>query len=721
MKYYTMNEIDEFLSLLKLGDMKLYSKKKKKFWNIPFTFDIETTNAYKNINTGEVVEANIIVKKKESDTHFQIEEWEKISWMYVWQASINDILFMGRTWKEFFDFIKALIEKFHLSDHKFLICYVRNLEFEFQYIKKYFNWIQVFAAEAHKVIYARCSEGIEFRCSYFLAGCSLETTGKNLIKYQATKQVGKLDYSKLRNSKTPLTDDEIDYCLYDVIVDSNFIKESMEDEPKNSLLKMPLTKTGYVRRYVRNYTQKARMHKIYSKLVHEFTMDSDKYELLKRTFAGGFTHSNALNTGIVFENVKSQDITSSYPASMALEPRFPISKGRRYKPKSYQDFLNKLKIYACIFDIEFIDIKMRDDVYENIISESKCFDIKNAKTNNGRVVSADSLSISITEIDFECIKQFYSFKRVKISNMWIYRRGYLPKELIECVIHFFLNKTTLKDVEGKEKEYMILKGMLNSIFGMMVTDPIHPEITFENYEWGVNISKINDLLERYNKQWNRFLVYEWGLFTTSLSRKNVLAGIKNLKEDYIYCDTDSLKYTNPEKHAAWFEKYNNNILKKIDAVCEFYHFDKKDFMPQDIKGKTHILGQFTDEGNYKRFKTLGAKRYLYENEKGVNLTVSGLNKVDAIPYLLKQENQLKTDIFDLFDDEMYIPCGHSGKLLHTYIDDVKECDCIDYLGNKEHIKCESAVHLEPSSYSLSLADKYKNYLNKIKTKYKRGD
>ena len=84
----------------------------------------------------------------------------------------------------------------------------------------------------------------------------------------------------------------------------------------------------------------------------------------------------------------------------------------------------------------------------------------------------------------------------------------------------------------------------------------------------------------------------------------------------------------------------------------------------------------------------------------------------------KKENK---SIFELFNDDMFISGEYSGKLLHTYLDDEQEFDCIDYLGNKEHVISLSGVHLEPSSYSLSLADKYKNYLNHIQTKYKKGD
>jgi hypothetical protein len=56
--------------------------------------------------------------------------------------------------------------------------------------------------------------GFEFRCSLLLSNYALEYVGDKVIsKYKVKKQVGKLDYSKIRHSETPLTDDE-DIILY---------------------------------------------------------------------------------------------------------------------------------------------------------------------------------------------------------------------------------------------------------------------------------------------------------------------------------------------------------------------------------------------------------------------------------------------------------------------------------------------------------------------------
>ena len=77
--------------------------------------------------------------------------------------------------------------------------------------------------------------------------------------------------------------------------------------------------------------------------------------------------------------------------------------------------------------------------------------------------------------------------------------------------------------------------------------------------------------------------------------------------------------------------------------------------------------------------------------------------------------------FEVFDDELFVDGEHSGKLLHTYIDDAKTFYVTDYKGNKIEVTSLSGVHLEPSSYSLSLTELYKKYINHIRQKYKKGD
>lgn len=93
-----------------------------------------------------------------------------------------------------------------------------------------------------------------------------------------------------------------------------------------------------------------------------------------------------------------------------------------------------------------------------------------------------------------------------------------------------------------------------------------------------------------------------------------------------------------------------------------------------------------------------------------SLTVSGLNKKIAIPYMLSKYN----DIFEAFNDELVIPKGFSGRKTHTYIDYEQRGIVKDYKGVYYEYDELSSVHIEDSDYSLKLSEAYVDFLLNIK-------
>ena len=135
-------------------------------------------------------------------------------------------------------------------------------------------------------------------------------------------------------------------------------------------------------------------------------------------------------------------------------------------------------------------------------------------------------------------------------------------------------------------------------------------------------------------------------------------------------------------------------------------------MPKTIEGKEKILGTYELEGIYKKFKTLGAKRYLYEDENNdIHITVAGMNKKTGLKYLKQRYGK---NIFDAFKDGLVIPSGYSGRLIHTYIDEVRKGTLIDMYGIEAEYEELSAVHLEPATYSLGIIGDFLRYIRQVK-------
>lgn len=668
------------------------------YYNIPVCFDIETSSFY--------------------------EDDEKRSCMYIWMFSIDDNIIIGRTWEEFIYLCNELVKSFSLHwKFRRMVIYIQNLSYEFQWICQRFKWNKVFALDNRIPLSALTESGIEFRCSYRLSGYGLEKMGEHLTKYKVRKMSGDLNYDLIRLPAdpgtgfpgTPLTDKEMGYCINDVRVLSSYIREKIEND--GGITKIPLTKTGYVRIFCREHIyadHKSKQFKEYRKLMQNLTIELDEYKLLKESFQGGFTHANAYHADKTLYNMWSADYCSKYPSVMVAKKHFPMGKGEKILILDKESFEENLENYCCIFRVRLSNVQPKI-LYENYLSYSKCRNVEKPILNNGRIVSASYLETTITDIDYQILKECYTWDTIEIGTFYRYKKGYLPTEFVKCILEFYRIKTELKDIPDKEAEYMQGKENLNSTFGMTCTSVIRTNYTFMDEiddlgSWITEEPNEEEVIEKYNKSINRFLYFPWGVYVTCLSRYDLwFNGILKVKDDYVYSDTDSIKFLNPEKHQDFIQEFNKNIGEELLKAMRYHKLDPALITPKTISGKCKPLGIYEIDGKYKRFRTLGAKRYLVETMDGeIKLTVAGLPKKSGKKYISKFK-----DPFKKFTKDMTVPVNESDKQTATYIDYETEGDKTDYLGNRGHYHELSSIHLEPTSYSLSMAEDYVNYLLSI--------
>lgn len=708
---YTINEIDKLLDNIKF----IKNNRKIEYANVPAVVDIETSSFYEN--------------------------GQKRGIMYVFVFGINGKCIIGRTYDELLYLFNYVSSKLSLDITKRMIFYVHNLSYEFQFFRKHFTFESVFGISERKVAYAMTNIGIEFRCSYLLSGYSLSKVGDILTTYKVNKKVGDLDYSKIRHRSTPLTDTELGYVLYDGIVVMAYIQEEIERN-KNNINYIALTKTGKVRDYCRKQClydgkhDKKHSQKFYKyrQIMNALQISSvQEYKQLRQCFMGGFTHANAYYVNKVLKNVTSYDFTSSYPYVMVSE-QFPMSKGELIEIKNMEEFERNLRLYCCLFHITLKGLKPSTDI-EYPISQSKCLKCINPIIDNGRVVEADEITMYINEVNFSVIRKFYKWDEIKVKNFRRYRRGYLPTNFIKSILKLYQNKTTLKGVEGKEIEYLVSKENVNSCYGMCVTDICREEITYndileDNGGWESTECDYVKALERYNKSVRRFISYPWGIWVTSYAQRNLLIGnstksktycVYNAGNDYVYCDTDSIKALNIENHLEEIKRYNEIVELKLKKAMQFHNLPFDMVAPKTIEGKIKMLGVFDYDGFYLEFKTLGAKRYVVKTEKGFeyenktfwcpySLTISGVNKNIAIPYLYRKYSD---NIMNEIKDGLFIPKGATGKNTHTYIDTETEGYVEDYLGNRDYYHEYTSIHMEECEYELSLSKEFIEFLEDI--------
>lgn len=720
--------VKDFINEIIESAPKVIQHGKKFYWNIPCSFDIETTS-FKSYG-------------------------KKYATMYLWSLNINGSTLVGRTWQQFTKIIEEISTLLHTKSTA-LIIYVHNLGYEFQFMRGWFKWENVFASKERRPIYARLTNGIEFRCSYILSNYALAYIGdKLLLRYPVQKDYGSFDYSLQRNGLTHLTNEEFWYNVHDVQVVTSFIQEKIEND--GGISEIPLTLTGYVRKYVREFcfSKNKKTRAKYKEGINCMVISSEQeYDMLQQAFAGGFTHCNAFYSGKVLYNLDvNDDEASEYPYELCAQ-KFPISRSILIGAVSEEELENAIKQgYCCLFTVKFKGLEP-EFIYEHYISSSHCQVLsKDAVIDNGRVASASELQCTITEQDWDIIKRAYSWKNVEIHNLRVYHAGYLPKSFILAVLHLFSNKTKLKDLADQIVEYMVSKNMLNSTYGMAVTAIIRDIYIYSQTEgWKTEDANTAEQLESYNNNFNRFLFYAWGVWVTAYARHDLWDTIFELGPDYVYSDTDCAKGFNYEKHRAYFISANFKKIHKLKKMCAYYNIPFDFCAPKTKDGETKILGVWEHDPSYKTFKTDGAKRYIYELQNGeLWFTVSGVNKKYGVPYLLhefagvdldlaklaynprfdqKEESKkamekIRSDrmngvinydqIFYEFGDGLYFPEQFTGKQTLTYIDETQVFRHTDYQGHTTTTLEYSCIYMEPQSYYMSKSADYIRFLAGIK-------
>lgn len=600
-------------------------KNKPKYLVYTFaTFDIETTT----IDNG-------------TDTPF--------GFMYHWQMDVGGYVVTGRRWEEWVKFMLKLVEIFKTDDTRNFVVYIQNEAFEFQFIRDFLNahfgGFRVFAAQRRKPIHVTTGNGIQFRCSYKLTNMSLEKAVQNELGVVHCKAAGDLDYRIIRTADTPLDDTEYGYCVSDVVSLYELIERRFINE-RDNLESIPMTSTGYVRRDCRNSCRK---DEDYREDFLKQEMTESVYTLLREASRGGNTHANRYMSGRVWHNVDSFDVASSYPAQMFLR-KFPVSKFTPYgEIESMTELDGLLSEYACLFRVIFTGLEVRDNIGMPYIAISKAIEhSKHVTLDNGRVLSTVDrenkkedreskkkargyIALTLTDVDFQIIKEQYTWDEMSISDFHIATYGYLPEALLSQVTAYFKAKTELKDKikeaeeRGDEEEaanlaylYAKSKNRLNGIFGMCYTNPVHNKIFIkEDGKWDEDVPDIADALKKYWKSRNSFLVYAWGVWITAWARRHLEDLFNALGQDKtIYGDTDSGKAVDVD--ISKIDTLNAKIMELADrrgAYC-------------DYNGTRYYMGIYEHENKVPiaKFKTLGAKKYVYEDEKGLHVTISGVSK-----------------------------------------------------------------------------------------------
>lgn len=669
---YQQPFIDRTLYVRGVDTFKIkHGRNKSEYYNIPMGFDIETTTLY------------------ESQT----------AYMYIWQFGyiMDGVQYVvkGRTWDEFDFFIRELSD---MVGKKRVILRIQNTSYEFGFLRgRYANDItEVFAKEKDNPIKFVLLGNIEVRDTLSLTHMSLAQIAKNYTTTQKLK--GDLDYSIHRNNTTPLTEQEECYCDNDVIILCEFHSTIMRLWYRDE--QIPLTQTGILRHEVKERAYQSIMDKcrcsrskakkiMGAEMLKLYPSEKLYHFLMTWVFQGGLTHAQYRMCDEILYNLDSFDYTSDYPAKMLHQSRcyYPAKFHAILHDVSIDEYLSLCRDKCAIACIKFEHINATTG--HSLISMSKCIDISSMRViDNGRVKYADSITIGCTELDFAYLSKFYTWKKCTIDMCWIADRMVLPEYLLQPIINNYGSKAKKKK-EGEN--YANEKSVVNSAYGLTVQRQIESE-----WDWIDGVFEMTDASDYEEQVKQSVLLPQWGLYVTSWARHDLAMLIYNCnptnKKDgtqIAYYDTDSVKGIFDETALQYIDKWNADTEKLNKEMCA------KRGLDYELFADLGCLDCETSKGKYIKFKTMGAKRYLYTTiDNGVETlhqTIAGLPK-DILPSMY-HDNIIGA--FDAFTDNMEIL--ESNKL-RKVVNLAHHEEYVDGVLMHE----ESSIALVPTTFKMSM-------------------
>lgn len=637
-----------------------------------------------------------------------------VSVMYIWQMQLGlDITIYGRTWEQFLLTMDSITMA--LNSGQRVVFYVHNLAYEWQFLRDQkilgavLNEESVFCVKARTPVkFLAYDDRIEFRCSYIHSNMSLgEFTDKMHVEH------GKLsgeefDYSVRRMPWTALTERQLEYCVNDVRGLVECIYKECEIDGDN-LYTIPLTSTGYVRRDIKRVIQTLPHNYIKKQLP-----DYETYRLLREAFRGGNTHASRFVSGRrIDKTVKCMDFSSSYP-NVLINNKFPITPFREMTREAMQiDNIITLikKGRAVVARIAMDNVKLRDQFWPvPYLTKDKSRNIVNAVYDNGRIQSADYLETTITDIDLMILLEEYD-ANIEILDARFASYGYIPDPIKEVIREYFRRKTTLKGSTDVNDliQYIKAKNKLNAIYGMSAQNPVKLEECYmdADYITGIHYNNkasfmseeaaeaahvdIYALAHEENSD-KSTMPYQWGVWVTAWARYNLEQAIRICWKSFLYCDTDSVYfYGDPD-----FTDYNQKA-QDLSRRNGAYAVDQA--------GKTHYMGVLELDKTCSSFITMGAKKYAYIDEKGLHITIAGVNKKKGAAELTAYAaaHGLRDGLDAMTEDFLFSDAGGTESVYND--------SPMWLMLDGRQIYVPTNVAIKPSTYKIGLSDDYAQLLS----------
>lgn len=627
------------------------------------------------------------------------------SYVYAWQFSLNNYEVIGRRTEDFETFLLALDDylfqldrwknKWHPDQQTQLLIFDANMGYEFAHFKRVFGRVgmrEVFAKDRRHPLKLNVGRCLEFRECLGVFGFSLANIAETYTKTQ--KKVGDLDYSKQRNSLTPLEPAELGYLQNDVAILSELCFVAFDMFPKS----IPLTGTGIIRNAVKEkLMQQGKMSMEFAKERTAKLMPETLAEynvMMDYLYCGGWAHSYFPLIERVLPNVRCADLVSDFPAQM-FQHSFPA--GSLLRNCCVAD-MEKFPHWYALFT--FYDVRTKYN--HSFISEHKCIDLDGCTLDNGRVWKADMMQVYLNEVDYSnfCWLHTFNESMTEVQDIHCFTRSErITPALLDTLKEQYRKKNQLKaEGKGHTREYAESKKFVNGCYGMCATRIYLENVVID--ETGADLKEVPSE-KGYKELIKNIWLSPWiAIYTTSYAREILVYFVTEYPELIVQYDTDSIYYRTDQPLSAELEK-------DIDAFNDWKRATNNKIFDNDLFFES--LGTWERDPVAQRFKCLGAKRYIKEVDGKIKVVCAGMKEKAFLEYCKRNDY----DPFDYFGHKLYLFPDDSGKTTLKYYDGkqgVYKDTITDEYGNTEKVTIETCGVITEIPFGLYMSEIWREFV-----------
>lgn len=355
--------------------------------------------------------------------------------------------------------------------------------------------------------------------------------------------------------------------------------------------------------------------------------DEDELYLYTKVNKASFYFMNPKYVNKVVENVIGYDISSSH-SGFILRKKYPLRGAKQCTSRKEIHKIIEDGFYAWIGEFEFIGLKEKIDLPIDLRSF-------------GYINSDDNWVLRLTNAHWSAFKRLFT-----AENMIPMKFRYFEQKELDRNYAKMINTIYLEKEHFKKNDDSFVKGIFKFRtelpFGQSIKSPVaFQEVIYDEEENCFIKSKIEEQsFEDTVKKISKYAIpMHVGIWTAAYSWAEEVNMILDLGfENVVYGDTDCVKFVG-EKGIKVIEAHNKEIDKETNSISS-----KRNMLETSKK-----LGRWQYEGTFNRFKAIGVKWYLFDENGKISVKAAGAIIPVLLAHLAKTENP-----FEEFSKEMYV-------------------------------------------------------------------